>query len=95
MKIYATTTSERATKGQGGNEYIDIEIYINDRNNPRYMIQVTPEGLVFNERGYSQALLERKHEDLFPKEEKGKRQKGEKCHCQYHDENGKCTDTPL
>ncbi len=26
MKLYATTTSERASKGQGGNEYIDIEI---------------------------------------------------------------------
>lgn len=24
MKLYATTTSERATKGQGGNNYIDI-----------------------------------------------------------------------
>lgn len=26
MKIYATTTSERATKGQGGNDYLDIEV---------------------------------------------------------------------
>lgn len=26
MKLYATTTSERATKGQGGNEYLRIEI---------------------------------------------------------------------
>ena len=26
MKLYATTTSERATKGQGGNDYIDIII---------------------------------------------------------------------
>ena len=26
MKLYATTTSERATKGQGG-EYIDIDIF--------------------------------------------------------------------
>lgn len=26
MKLYATTTSERATKGQGGNEYIQINI---------------------------------------------------------------------
>ena len=24
MKLYATTTSERASKGQGGNEYLDI-----------------------------------------------------------------------
>jgi hypothetical protein len=26
MKLYATTTSERASKGQGGNDYIDIII---------------------------------------------------------------------
>lgn len=26
MKLYATTTSERATKGQGGNQFLTIEI---------------------------------------------------------------------
>jgi hypothetical protein len=26
MKLYATTTSERASKGQGGNDYLDIII---------------------------------------------------------------------
>lgn len=26
MKLYATTTSERASKGQGGNEYLKIDI---------------------------------------------------------------------
>jgi len=26
MKLYATTTSERASKGQGGNEYICIDL---------------------------------------------------------------------
>jgi hypothetical protein len=26
MKLYATTTSERASSGQGGNQYIDIEL---------------------------------------------------------------------
>ena len=26
MKLYATVTSERASKGQGGNEYIEIEL---------------------------------------------------------------------
>jgi hypothetical protein len=28
MKLYATTTSERASKGQGGNEYLQIEITV-------------------------------------------------------------------
>lgn len=26
MRLYATTTSERASKGQGGNNYLDIKI---------------------------------------------------------------------
>lgn len=26
MKLYATATSERASKGQGGNDYIDIDL---------------------------------------------------------------------
>jgi len=33
MKLYSTITSERATKGQGGNEYLDIEITYTDKNN--------------------------------------------------------------
>lgn len=28
MKLYATTTSERASKGQGGNEKLEIEIQV-------------------------------------------------------------------
>lgn len=28
MKLYATTTSERASKGQGGNNFLDIELSI-------------------------------------------------------------------
>ena len=27
MKLYATITSERATKGQGGNDYLQINIF--------------------------------------------------------------------
>mgnify|MGYP001413781361 CR=1 FL=1 len=34
MKLYSTTTSERASKGQGGNEYIEIELKAFDRNKP-------------------------------------------------------------
>ncbi len=29
MKLYATVTSERATKGQGGNDYIDVNLSAN------------------------------------------------------------------
>ncbi len=31
MKLYATTTSERASKGQGGQKYIEIEITTENR----------------------------------------------------------------
>lgn len=32
MLLYATTKSERASKGQGGNEYLEIELSIDDGN---------------------------------------------------------------
>ena len=32
MKLYATTTSERASKGQGGNEYITISLTCGSRD---------------------------------------------------------------
>jgi len=32
MKLYATTTSERASKGQGGNDYLQIEITDGEKN---------------------------------------------------------------
>ena len=28
MKLYASVTSERATKGQGGNEHIEVTLYV-------------------------------------------------------------------
>jgi len=32
MKLYATTTSERASKGQGGNDFIRIKVLDENRN---------------------------------------------------------------
>ena len=32
MKLYATTTSERASKGQGGNDYLNIDLKVHDRD---------------------------------------------------------------
>lgn len=34
MKLYATVTSERASKGQGGNKFLEIELKVRDRNVP-------------------------------------------------------------
>ncbi len=39
MKLYATVTSERATKGQGG-EYLDIDIYTTTKETPTHRISV-------------------------------------------------------
>ena len=33
MKLYATTTSERASKGQGGNQFLDISLYYGKKEN--------------------------------------------------------------
>ena len=33
MKLYGKITSERASKGQGGNEYLEIELKVQDREN--------------------------------------------------------------
>lgn len=75
MKLYATTTSERATKGQGGNSFLNIDIFIEDRNTPIYSIHIDTNILevkYFNEKDYLLRLLN----DVKPK---GKSQKGEKC----------------
>jgi hypothetical protein len=41
MKLYATTTSERASKGQGGNEYLQIEI-TDDKKNILGILNIKP-----------------------------------------------------
>lgn len=66
-KLYCIATSEKASKGQGGNEYLDI--VINLYNDDRYTIKITPEKLVFMERGYTSPLLERYHKDIMQQEE--------------------------
>ena len=38
MKLYATTTSERASKGQGGNDYICIKLTVQNGSRQDYPI---------------------------------------------------------
>ena len=42
MKLYATITSERANKGQGGNNKLEIEIKAFDRDNPIAILTLFP-----------------------------------------------------
>ena len=68
MKLYATVTSERASKGQGGNDKIEIEI-TGENKIPLAFITVLPSGTIMVE--------EQEGGEVFL--EKGERQKGEKC----------------
>lgn len=59
MKLYAITTSERASKGQGGNEYIHIEILQgNTKSNYReYIIDFTEDGLIVADNDFNELLI--------------------------------------
>jgi hypothetical protein len=45
MKLYATTTSERATKGQGGNDYLYLEV-VNEFKQPLLTVKIV-KGIVY------------------------------------------------
>ena len=81
MKLYATVTSERASKGQGGNDKLEIDVLVFDRVNPRYHITVTQDEFIVTERGYSEPRMYALHKDIRKQEElKGNKQKGEHNH---------------
>lgn len=42
MKLYGNVKSERASKGQGGNEYLEVEI-LNEKQSVVATLRVTPE----------------------------------------------------
>lgn len=44
MKLYATTTSERASKGQGGNRYLDIQLTVSSERVSAGRVIVEPSG---------------------------------------------------
>jgi len=85
MKLYATTTSERASKGQGGNKYLDVIIKDGDSKVQRIVAQFQ----IWIENGktlikYQDCVGNEVYEDIT----KGKSQKGEHCRkCEeYHNE---------
>lgn len=70
MRLYADVKSERASKGQGGNKFIEIELKAYDRENPvghvvidstdngtQYLIQWFPDGLDGEAEGYSDPVI--------------------------------------
>lgn len=40
MKLYATTTTERASNGQGGNEYLESNFYITSKKKPQMRVRL-------------------------------------------------------
>jgi len=92
MKLYATTTSERASKGQGGNKSLDILIKAQElegiptrQNLFRINMEVANGKLTATLWDYSEGdeiLLYPRHVSTPPK---GKEQKGE---CKNKDTNG-------
>ena len=90
MKLYATVTSERASKGQGGNKYLNVDLMGGDKNNPTplahiHAVIITREDGV----GYIKVCFYWETEDTLntlhrvdiplpiERKEKGKRQKGD------------------
>lgn len=79
MKLYATTTSERASKGQGGNRHLLIELFAGSTAHSRLVgtVRMTVEGaryrLSVDTENYGEGALEEEG-DLI----KGEKQKGKK-----------------
>lgn len=96
MKLYATVTSERASKGQGGNKYLNVEILVGDKRRPTVLAQFTAEHKDdIDGMGAGYALYDHNSRDniywvLDEEETKGEKQKGE-CKCYrmgFHDQEG-------
>jgi hypothetical protein len=103
MKLYGTITSERATKGQGGNKYLNIDILVGDKNNPILLAQFTAEHKSdVDGMGSGYVLYDHNsRENIYwvLDKEKGERQKGEMSEprqdyhckiCKDSDEWGNC-----
>jgi len=86
MKMYATTTSERATKGQGGNEYLIIRLYNSENKLHGCIIETEKDGItgyisIDNEKMNIKAVNPLKVESFsnFLEKEKGEKKKDEIC----------------
>lgn len=46
MNLYATISSERASKGQGGNKHLDIDVFVGSAKESVKILEgtITPEG---------------------------------------------------
>lgn len=82
MKLYATTTSERASKGQGGNKILDTLYTIGEARAPLLSITMAVETNIVRVQIISyreDKIIWSKHIDLS-EYQKGNKQKGETLH---------------
>ncbi len=91
MKLYATTTSERASKGQGGNEYLFINLrdyrdvsygFIAVSKDERYAyptIRIFSHGGILQIPSEEMQRIQNDTELKLKQKQKGKSQKGETC----------------
>lgn len=96
MKFYATVTSERASKGQGGNDYLDV-LLTRENGTPFVYVKVLPVGkydpnhavctITAGGEVIYDAIITLSSKDRS-EHQKGERQKGEHVH-EYH--NGECS----
>jgi len=87
MKLYATVTSERARKGQGGNEYIEINITADRKSLLEISVSEKSKEWVIevwdrNNKNHSFSIpTENAIQENMAKLAKGKKQKGECVEC--------------
>lgn len=84
MKLYATTTSERAEKGQGGNEYLQIKV-LDDNKKSVILLSIKPKNdsigeLIDVRISWAEHIYINGHHGLDAEiTTKGKKQKGKIC----------------
>lgn len=84
MKLYATVTSERASKGQGGNKYLNFEITVGEEDEKQTILY----GMVERTENEKEDIYVLWNGDLQADKiiiPKGKKQKGEKQCCTIPD----------
>lgn len=93
MKLYATVMSERASKGQGGNKYLQIKITVthNDGNVMEMGTIMVEEGYGLDEQMPQFVLTYAPYDerelievDRIENRTKGEKQKGELVACENH-----------
>lgn len=84
MKLYATISSERATKGQGGNRYLEIALTVGSRDEQISFGKLTLCPAITPDEVDGYVLRDENDEVIkwFNTPLKGEKQKGEVC--EYH-----------